>query len=87
MITADANNTAVAGATATSSPSAGKICYNGSSGFPDKNATATATDGIDYLINVAPGTVTVNAAGTGAPYHSHDVNARAGVFTTTVIQP
>src|SRR5205814_9703661 len=38
MIAADANNTAVAGATATSSPAAGKICYN-QGGFPNKNAT------------------------------------------------
>ena len=86
LIVADANNTAVAGAMTTSSPAAAKICYN-QGGFPNKTATMTDTDGIAYLLNVNAGKVTVNAAGAGAPYHSHDVDARAGVFTTTVIQP
>jgi hypothetical protein len=86
LIVADANNTAVAGATASSSPAAAKICYN-QGGFPNKNATMTDTDGIAYLLNVTAGKVTVNAAGAGAPYVSHEVEARAGTFTTTVIQP
>jgi hypothetical protein len=86
MIVADSNNTAVAGATATSSPADTKTCYN-KGGYPNKSATMTDTDGIVYLINVPAGTVTVNAAGAGAPYRSHDVEARAAVFTTTVIQP
>lgn len=86
MIVADPNNTAVAGATASSAPADTKTCYN-KGGYPNKMATVTDTDGIAYLINVPAGTVTVSAGGMGAPYHSHDVNARAGVFTTTVIQP
>ncbi|HUS32565.1 MAG TPA: hypothetical protein VMZ53_28885 [Kofleriaceae bacterium] len=86
LIIADSSRVEVAGATASSAPAAAKVCYN-QGGFPNKNATMTDTDGIAYLLNVTAGKVTVNAAGAGAPYHSHDVEARAGTFTTTVIQP
>lgn len=86
VIVADANMTAVKGASVSSSPTAQKYCYN-SGGFPNKTATATDTDGIAYMINLAPGEVTVNAMMTGVTYASHKVNARAGVLTTTVIQP
>jgi hypothetical protein len=86
MIVADANNMPVAGATVSSSPAAAKVCYN-KGGTPNRNQTMTEGDAFVYLINLPPGNVTVSADGAGAPYHSHDVNARAGVLTTTVIQP
>jgi hypothetical protein len=86
MIVADANMTAVKGASVSSSPAAQKYCYN-QGGFPNKSATATDTDGIAYMINLPPGDVTVNARMTGVTYVSHKVNARPGVLTTTVIQP
>ena len=90
VIVADANNTAIAGAMVSSTPTAAKYCYNktGSIGtIPDKSATVTETDGIGYMINLPPGQVTVTATKTGTTFASHAVQARAGVLTTTVIQP
>jgi hypothetical protein len=86
LIVADAAEMEVAGAMVSSSPTAAKICYN-DGGFPNRNATMTDTDGIAYLLNLTAGKVTVSATGAGAPYSSHEVDARAGTFTTTVIQP
>jgi hypothetical protein len=90
VIVADANNAPIAGAMVSSTPAAAKYCYNktGAVGtIPDKNATVTETDGIGYMINLAPGQVTVSATKTGSTFASHAVQARAGVLTTTVIQP
>jgi hypothetical protein len=86
MIVADPNMTPVKGATISSSPAAAKYCYN-QGGFPNKQATMTDTDGIGYMINLPPGDVMVSAMMTGVTYVSHKVNARAGVLTTTVVQP
>jgi hypothetical protein len=84
----DAANMPVAGVTVTSSP-AGTVRYNDMNGRPSKTPTSTFTDGIAYIFNVAPGTVTISASGgTGnLTYHSHPVNARADQVTTTLIQP
>jgi hypothetical protein len=90
VIVADANNTAIAGAMVSSTPTAAKYCYNkaGALGsLPDKTATVTDTDGIGYMINLAPGSVTVSATKSGTTFASHSVQARPGVLTTTVIQP
>ncbi len=86
VIVADANNTAIAGATVSSTPAAMKYCYN-KGALPSDSATATETDGIGYMINLPPGQVTVSASKTGSTFASHSVQARAGVLTTTVIQP
>lgn len=84
----DAANMPVAGVTVTSSP-AGTVRYNGTNGLPAKAPTSTAADGIAYIFDVAPGTVTISASGgTGnLSYHAHPVNARADQVTTTLIQP
>jgi len=86
VLVVDAANNPVAGASVSSTPAAAKYCYN-SGGFPSRNATMTDTDGIAYMLNVAPGQVTVSATKTGTTFASHAVNARAGTFTTTVIEP
>lgn len=86
VLVVDAANMPVAGAAVSSSPAAAKYCYN-SGGFPNKSSTMTDTDGIAYMLNVAPGQVTVSATKTGTTFASHAVNARAGTFTTTVIEP
>jgi hypothetical protein len=75
----------VPGAMVSSTPAAGKVCYN-MGGFPNKNATMTDTDGIAYLLNVT-GSVSVTATKAGSTFTAHSVNARAGAFTTTLIQP
>ncbi len=88
VLVVDSNNAPVAGAAVSSSPMAMKNCYNsGGGGVPDKTATMTDTDGIAYLVNVAAGQVMVSATKSGITFSSHTVNARAGVLTTTVIQP
>jgi hypothetical protein len=81
----DASMMTVAGATVSSMPAATKYCYN-QGGFPNKNATATDTDGIAYMLNVT-GQATVSAAKSGITFKSHAVNARAGALTLTIIQP
>jgi hypothetical protein len=86
VLVVDAANNPVAGAMVSSTPAAAKYCYN-SGGFPSRNATMTDTDGVAYMLNVAPGQVTVSATMTGTTFASHAVNARAGAFTTTVIEP
>jgi hypothetical protein len=85
VIVLDATEMAVAGATVDSSPAATKVCYN-ANGVPSRNATTTATDGVAYMFNVT-GQATVSATKTGSTFSSHAVNARAGTFTTTLIQP
>jgi len=81
----DASGTAVAGATVSSSPAAGKVRYL-SGGFP------SGTDGTDdsggaFMVDVPPGNATVSATKSGTTFMSHQVNARAMKFTTTVIAP
>jgi hypothetical protein len=85
VLVVDAAEKPVAGAMVTSDPMSNKICYNGG-GFPNRNSTMTDTDGIAYVFNVT-GQVTVGATKSGSTFLSHSVNARAGTFTTTVIQP
>lgn len=86
VLVVDSTNAPVAGAMISSSPAAQKYCYN-ESGLPNKNATMTDTDGIGYMANVAAGNVTVSATKSGLTFSSHSINARAGVLTTTVVQP
>lgn len=81
----DATGATVGGAVVTSSP-AGTIKYN-SGGLPSKNATSTATDGVAYDFNVAPGTVSVSATKTGSTFHTHSIKARPDVITLTLIAP
>ncbi len=85
VLVVDGMENPAAGAMVTSDPTSNKICYNGG-GFPNRNSTMTDTDGIAYVFNVT-GQVTVGATKSGSTFTSHAVNARAGTFTTTVIQP
>ena len=86
VIVADAAENPIAGATVTTSPAAANDCYNGTSGLPDAMVMTTAADGIAYMINVPAGEVTVSASVGGTSFGAHKVNARAGTFTTTVVQ-
>ena len=82
----DASMAKVQGAMVASQPMAAKYCYNSGS-FPSSTASTTDVDGIGYMLNVAPGTVTVSATKSGSTFKSHAVNARAGALTLTIIQP
>lgn len=81
----DASMAMVQGAVVSSQPTASKYCYN-SGQFPSSTATMTDTDGIGYMLNVT-GTTTVSATKSGITFMSHQVNARAGALTLTIIQP
>lgn len=82
----NAANVPVAGAVVTSSPM-GTVKYNGTTGTPSQTATMTDADGIAYIFNVGPGSVTISATGGGLTFFSHPVIARAAQLTTTLIQP
>lgn len=83
----DASDMTVGGVVVTSTP-AGTVRYNGANGLPTNAAGATMTqmDGIAYIFNATPGTVSVSAAKSGATFHTHNVNARADQITLTLIQ-
>jgi len=83
LLALDAAQTAVAGATASSTPS-GQIAYN-SGGVPSTSATSTAADGIAYDTAVATGQVTVAAAKAGTTFHAHAIQVRADVVTLTIV--
>jgi hypothetical protein len=82
----DASMAKVAGAVVSSQPMAMTYCYN-SGGFPSSSMHMTDTDGIAYMINLTAGNVTVSATKSGSTFKSHQVNARAGALTLTIIQP
>jgi hypothetical protein len=84
----DATNTAVMGATVSSTPAANPYRYDGTSGRPDATVTSTGADGVAYMFNLpATGTVMVSATKTGTAFHSHSLPAVADSLTTTLITP
>lgn len=85
VVVVDCNDDPVQGAVVTSSP-AGTVRYN-AGGFPSDTATATGADGIAYVFNLTPGTVSVDASFDGTSLREHDVTARADVLTTTIVGP
>ena len=88
VVVADCNYQPIAGATIKDPPAGSTVVYNSASGLPSSSATATASDGLAYIFNVTPGTVTVNATTSGSmDLRGHDLNARADVITTTAVQP
>jgi len=86
MIVLDGSGMPVEGATVTSAPASGAYKYSDASGFPT-STSGTAADGRAFMFDVPPGNATVNANKSGMQFHSHQLNARADKFTTTVIAP
>ncbi len=86
LLVNDATAMPVAGATVASSPAGTKTCYDGNLGLPSQNATMTAASGLGYMFNVT-GSATVSATKSGTTFLSHAVVARAGAFTTTLVNP
>jgi hypothetical protein len=86
-VAVDCDGKSLAGATLSTSP-AGQVHYlYGGTSFP---ATATSTDasGIALIMNVPPGTITVNGtASTGDTQRAHSFMAPAGAIVETQIQP
>jgi hypothetical protein len=85
VVVRNCQGTTVQGATVTSTP-AGTVRYN-AGGVPSPTAMSTATDGVAYIANVAPGNVTVQASVNGLTLRQHIVNARPNAITLTEIQP
>lgn len=80
----DASGMPVAGATVASSPAAGSYLYSDANGTPS-SAPSSNTDGTAFLVNLAPGHVSISATKTGVTFKAHSVNARANTFASTVI--
>jgi len=81
----DASDMPVAGATVSSTPASGKYAYSDASGNPSTSVTATAADGLAFMLSVPPGQITISADKSGATFKSHALNAHADAFTTTSI--
>jgi hypothetical protein len=87
VLVLDASGTAVAGATVTISPmGTARIIYAVNS-LPNQNATMTDSSGTVFIANTDVGNLMVDASGGGVDYYEHPVNARAGVITTTAMEP
>jgi hypothetical protein len=80
----DASSAAVTGATVASTPAA-TYRYSDSNGTPS-STTSTNSDGAAFLINVAPGMVSVSATKSGSVFKTHSIKVRANTFTSTVVR-
>jgi hypothetical protein len=87
VLVLDANDTPVAGATVTISPmGTARVIYAVNS-LPNQNATMTDASGTVFIANTDVGDVTIDATMGSVDFFAHAVNARAGVITTTAVQP
>ncbi len=87
MVVRDAAGDGVAGATVTVTPAGTARIIYAVNALPNQGATATDASGGVFIANTNPGDVTVDAAMGATAFREHVVNARAGVVTTTVVQP
>lgn len=87
LIVQDGAGTRVAGATVTIAPAGTATVIYAVNNLPNSGATMTDASGTVYIANTNVGAVTVDAAKGATTYHEHAVNARAGVITTTLIEP
>ena len=83
----DASGTGVAGATVTISPMGTARIIYAVNNLPNQNATMTDASATVFVANTDVATITVDASGGGVDYYEHPVNARAGVITTTAMEP
>lgn len=83
----DASGEGVAGVTVTINPmGTARVIYAVNS-LPNQNATMTDSSATVFIANTNVGEITVDASGGGVDYYEHPVNARAGVITTTAMEP
>lgn len=87
LIVQDGAGTSVAGATVTITPAGTARVIYAVDSLPNQNATATDASGTVYIANTNTGDVTVDAMMGSTNFHEHTLNARAGVITTTLIDP
>lgn len=88
LIVQDGVGTSLAGATVTINPMGTATILYASGGLPSSSATMTDDSGTVFIVNTNVGDITVDGVAAGAqPLHEHTVNARAGVITTTLLDP
>jgi len=87
LIVQDSNSVGVTGATVTITPAGTARVVYAVNSLPNQNATATDASGTVFIANTNVGEVTVDATMGSTEFHEHAVNARAGVITTTLINP
>ncbi len=87
VLVIDASDVPVAGATVTISPAGTSRVIYAVNNLPNQNATMTDVSGTVFIANTDVGQVTVDATMGATNFFAHAVNARAGVITTTAIQP
>lgn len=83
----DAAGTGVAGVTVSITPMGTARIIYAVNNLPNQNATMTDSSATVFIANTDVGEITVDAAGGGVDYYEHPVNARAGVITTTAMEP
>lgn len=87
LIVQDGNGTGVSGAVVTVSPAGTARVIYAANGLPNQNATMTDSSGTVFIANTNVGEITVDATAGAMQFHEHSVEARAGVITTTLIDP
>lgn len=80
----DASDMPVGGVAVSCNPASGSVLYSDSNGTP-ASGSSTNTDGTSFLVNIPPGSITLNATKSGATFKSHAITALANTFTSTVI--
>jgi hypothetical protein len=80
----DAQGHVVAGASVSSSPG-GVVRYN-AAGIPSSSATSTDADGLAYIFNLPPGSVTVSAMAPGGILPSQTVTSHPDQLTEMSLQ-
>lgn len=87
LLVQDAAGTAVAGATVSITPAGTARIIYAVNMLPNSSATMTDASGTVYIANTNVGEVTVDATMGATSFFEHPVNARAGVITTTALEP
>ena len=80
----DASDMPVGGVAVSCNPASGSVLYSDNNGTP-ASGMSTNTDGTSFLVNIPPGSITLNATKSGATFKSHAITALANTFTSTVI--
>jgi hypothetical protein len=87
LIVQDGNGAGVAGVTVTISPAGTARIIYAVNNLPNQNATMTDASGTVFIANTNVGAITVDGSSASQQFHEHAVNARAGVITTTLLDP
>jgi hypothetical protein len=86
-LTITSSNSTVAGATITSQPASAAYHYNDANGQPSASASSTATDGIAYALNAAPGIVVITSNKAGINLKNARFVVHAGALNQAVVTP